>query len=264
MSEIEYEYNGLVARSWDFMHGDTSDWPDRHLFRLLVESHGQPALDVGCGTGRLLLDFRANGIDIDGIDISPEMVAICEEKAQALSLPVTVYTQPVEAMDLPRTYKTIIIPSYAFQLVTDLDDAKQALDNFYNHLLPGGTLIMAVWHITTEGQDIWGDWWLVGEKEGFEGDKTLKRWERSRYDADTQLRHTESRYELFKDGKRVYIELHRRSPELRNYSLSQLTDLMEASGFVGVHAVSGLENEPAAVDDSVFYIIGSSQQESIV
>ncbi|MDX1416276.1 MAG: class I SAM-dependent methyltransferase [Candidatus Promineifilaceae bacterium] len=260
MSDTDYEFNSLLARAWDFMRGDTSGFADGPFFRLLIENHGQPALDVGCGTGRLLLDYRAAGMDVDGVDVSPEMVAICREKAQQQAIDVAIYTQAMEALDLPRQYQTIIIPSMSFQLLPDLVDAQEALRRFQAHLLPGGTLAMAIWHIKKAGEEEYGDWWLVVEKEGYEGDKTLKRWERSRFDAVSQLRHTENKYELFKDGRRVYMELHQRSPELRSYSLRQLTAMLEDAGYVGVHAVSGLENEPAADDDAVFYIIASKAE----
>lgn len=256
MSDGDHEYRGLVASSWDFLRGDTSDFPDRQFFREIIDSSGEPALDVGCGTGRLLFECLTDGVDIEGMDISPEMLAICKQKASQQSLPITVYMQAMESMDLPRRFQTIIVPSYSFQLVPDLVEAKNALDNFFKHLLPGGTLVISIWHIMSEGKGEWGDWWLVAEKEGFEDGKSIRRWERSMYDSNTQLRHTENRYELVEDSEVVYTEMHRRSPELRNYTLGQLTSMLEKSGFSGAHAVSGYSSEPASEDDKVFCIFG--------
>jgi len=56
-----------------------------------VATTGQPALDVGCGTGRLLLDFLASGMDIDGVDNSPEILALCCETAQQRGLEPRLY-----------------------------------------------------------------------------------------------------------------------------------------------------------------------------
>src|SRR5215210_9371140 len=100
-----------MAAYWDLLRGDTTRWPDRPFFRDLIVESGQPALDVGCGTGRLLLDYLAQGIDIDGVDDSPEMLAICEEKAAKLGLQPNVYQQKMQSLDLPRKYRTIIVPS---------------------------------------------------------------------------------------------------------------------------------------------------------
>lgn len=69
---------GLVARWWaEFNKGG----PEVAYFQTFVED-GQPALDVACGTGRLLLPYLRAGLDVDGCDISGDMVALCREQAE--------------------------------------------------------------------------------------------------------------------------------------------------------------------------------------
>jgi 2-polyprenyl-3-methyl-5-hydroxy-6-metoxy-1,4-benzoquinol methylase len=41
-------------------------------------------LDLGCGTGELVLDMAATGVESLGIDFAPGMIRACEEKKQAL------------------------------------------------------------------------------------------------------------------------------------------------------------------------------------
>ena len=106
MNSENYEYRGFLASAWDLLRGDTSDWPDRAFYRDIILQYGQPALDIGCGTGRLLLDYLAAGIDIDGVDNSPEMLAICKESAEA-GLHPTLFQQNMEAL----TYREDIAPS---------------------------------------------------------------------------------------------------------------------------------------------------------
>jgi len=114
MDSENYEYRGFLASAWDLLRGDTSDWSDRPFYRNIILQSGQPALDIGCGTGRLLLDYLAEGIDIDGVDNSPEMLAICREKAQKRGLHPTLFHQSMEALAVPRRYRTIIVPSGSF------------------------------------------------------------------------------------------------------------------------------------------------------
>jgi SAM-dependent methyltransferase len=82
----DYEYHGLMARYWDLLRGDTSNWPDRFFYLKVIKKYGQPVLDVGCGSGRLILDYLSQGIDIDGVDVSPEMIALCERNAARMNL----------------------------------------------------------------------------------------------------------------------------------------------------------------------------------
>ena len=64
-------HHGLVARWWaEFNHGG----PEVEYFRPFVAA-GQPALDAGCGTGRLLLPWLGDGLDVDGCDVSADMLA---------------------------------------------------------------------------------------------------------------------------------------------------------------------------------------------
>src|SRR5687767_1710843 len=127
MASVEYEYQGLMAELWDLFRGDTSTWADRKLYRELVSETGEPVLDVGCGTGRILLDFLQDGVDIDGVDNSPEMLSLCRQKAEALGLQPKLYLQWMEALDLPRRYRTILVPSSSFQLVVEPQKARQAI-----------------------------------------------------------------------------------------------------------------------------------------
>jgi SAM-dependent methyltransferase len=256
MRSRDYEYKGLLAKSWDFLRGDTSNFPDRQFYTDIIKEFGLPVLIVGCGTGRLLLEYLADGIDAEGLDVSREMLEICQQKAEERALEVTLYQQPMEAMAVPEKYRTILVPSSSFQLVPDLADARAALDAFHEHLLPGGAVVMSIWQILKEGNLEWGEWWLVAEKDGFDGEMGLRRWERSSYDASAQLRHTENRYELIHNGEVVFTEFHRRSPELRVYSPRQLTAMMTVSGFSSVQAFSGFSNERAAEDDESFCVLG--------
>ena len=82
MTTPSYEYHGLMATTWDLFRGDTSQWEDRFFYLDVVTKYGGPVLDVGCGTGRILLDFITQGVDIDGVDNSPDMLALVQGKSR--------------------------------------------------------------------------------------------------------------------------------------------------------------------------------------
>ena len=126
----DLEYTGLKARTWDALRGDTSGWDDRRFYLELIGELGQPVLDVGCGTGRLLLDFLAQGIDIDGVELSPEMVAMLRAKAAGAGIDLAgrVHQAAMETMDLGRRYRVVLVPSSSFQLLIEPAAAAAAME----------------------------------------------------------------------------------------------------------------------------------------
>jgi SAM-dependent methyltransferase len=268
LDETPYEYRGLMAASWDLLRGETSGWSDRPFYRAIIAAAGQPVLDVGCGTGRLLLDYLAAGIDIDGVDNSPEMLAICRTRAQALKLVPVLYEQPMEVLALPRRYRTILVPSSSFQLLTDPTAAASALRRFCAHLEPGGTLVMSfmvLWTAevaahtveTRPGTFAAPDWYRLAEGVRPEDGLLVRRWVKATYDVPQQLEHTEDRYELLRDGAIVATEHHRRSPATRWYSQAEALRLYAGAGFVDLRCTRDFTSDPAGPEDTVFCVHGT-------
>jgi SAM-dependent methyltransferase len=256
MDQPDYEYRGLMAQTWDLFRGDTSKWPDRELFHELILIYGQPVMDVGCGTGRLLLDYLAQGIDIEGVDLSPEMLALCREKAQALGLNPTLYQQAMEDLNLPRTYRVILVPSSSMQLVLDPALTAQAMRRLFAQLESGGVLVMPFMRLWQPGDPLENDWHLTGEAIRPEDGLLARRWSRSSFDPATELEHTEDRYELLRANEIIASEHHRRSPATRSYTQQQAIDLYQAAGFINIELRRQFSPQPADPDDTLFSVIG--------
>ncbi len=254
MNLPEYEYKGLMAEAWDVLRGDTSNWEDRFFYRDVIQKYGQPVLDVGCGTGRLLLDYLQAGIDIDGVDNSPEMLAICRQKAHRAGLRPNLSEQYVEALDLPRRYQTILVPSSSLQLIIEPEQVDRALQRLADHLLPGGVLVASIMALWQAG------WPLESERERSavrESDGVkFRRLARTRYDPQTEYEHTEDLYQKIAGEQVIAEELHRRSPATRSFRPAQITALFEAAGLGSVQLFSGFTFEPMKPDDNLFVIIG--------
>ena len=67
------------------------------------------ALDLASGTGRLLLPLLRAGMQVDGCDISADMIALCRARAAREGLAAELFMQPMHALDLGRRYRTIYI-----------------------------------------------------------------------------------------------------------------------------------------------------------
>jgi SAM-dependent methyltransferase len=247
----DLEYVGLMALAWDPLRGDTSGWEDRAFYLDLIRERGEPVLDVGCGTGRLLLDYLALGIDVDGVEISADMLAICRSKAEAAGLDVDgrLFEQAMEAMDLPRRYRTIIVPSSSFQLVVDPIAAAEALRRFHAHLLPGGTLALPFYALAEAADESWTD-----EADLADGSR-IRRTSRSWVEAGTRLEHTEDTYELLRDGVVVETQRQVRSPAVRGYAPDDARAALEAAGFVDLAFYREFTREPLRDGERLYSVV---------
>jgi len=137
-NEPQTWHYGLVAQWWaEFSY----EGQEIAYYQKLIERCGRPALDVACGTGRLLLRYLRAGLDVDGCDISPDMLALCRAKAEREGLSPRLYRQAMHELDLPRIYKTIFICE-SFGIGGDRRQDLEALRRCYQHLAPGGVLAL--------------------------------------------------------------------------------------------------------------------------
>jgi ubiquinone/menaquinone biosynthesis C-methylase UbiE len=76
-----YDEYGFVADLYDHvaLHRER---PDVAFFVDAAKASGGPVLEVGCGTGRVLIPTARAGIDIVGLDLSPHMLAVCRRRLQ--------------------------------------------------------------------------------------------------------------------------------------------------------------------------------------
>ena len=249
-----YEYYGMLAEFWDLFRGDTSNWEDRLFYLDVVKKYGPPVLDVGCGTGRILLDFMQQGIDIDGVDNSPEMLALLKRKAEELNLKPTVHQQEMTKLSLPRKYQTILVPSSSFQLLLDEKLPPIAMDRFYKHLLPGGVLAMPFMTLWNKGEPLENE--FTREVVRPEDGATIRRWQYARFDPDTDLEHTIDRYEIIRDGEVISSEEHHQSPGTRSYTQEQAVKLYQAVGFKDIQVFHDFTFDPVKPEDTIFCVLG--------
>jgi len=107
---------------------------------------GGPVLELGCGTGRVLLPVARAGCAITGLDLSPAMLAICRDKVAAEPADVAARVRLVQGdmcdFDLGRRFALITIPFRPFQHLVAAEDQLACLQCIRRHLLPSGRLVL--------------------------------------------------------------------------------------------------------------------------
>jgi SAM-dependent methyltransferase len=239
------------------------DGPEIAYFQRHVE-RGQPALDVACGTGRLLIPFLRAGLDVDGCDVSADMVALCREKAEADGRMPTLFVQPMHLLDPPRSYRTIFVCG-GFGLGSDREQDAEALGRFYEHLEPGGTLVLdnenpyssglpwRYWQ-NEERAAIPRDWEpldSVERRRGSDGAEYALQSRLVAFDPLQQRTTYEMRAGMWIDGALVREEEHILHMTL--YFANELLLMLERAGFQEV-VVHGDHREEPAAGDSEFVV----------
>lgn len=148
---------GLVARWWAEFNA-TPDPDELAFYRGMVERAGQPALDLACGAGRLLLPLLRAGLDVDGCDRSPDMLARCRDLAAKEGLTPKLFAQAMDELDLPRAgrYRTIFVCD-SFGIGGDRAKDMEALRRCRRPLAPGGALVFNLYQPFVD-PEVWPLW----------------------------------------------------------------------------------------------------------
>lgn len=140
-----YDQYEFIAELYDFVV-PYRERPDIAFFVEIAREAGGPVLEVGCGTGRVLIPSARAGIDVVGLDLSPRMLAVCRERLRHEGVAVQSRAQLVEAdmrtFDLPRTFALATFPFRPFQHLIDVSDQLACLANVRRHLAEGGRVVL--------------------------------------------------------------------------------------------------------------------------
>lgn len=258
----------MTAPTWH--HGVTARWwaefstsgPEIEYFRRYVEP-GQPALDLACGTGRLLLPYLRDGLDVDGCDVSADMIALCREVAERERLATSLYTQPKHQLDIPRRYRTVFMCGALGVGSTRAEDM-QAFERVYEHLEPGGMFVFdnEVPYADGNGWELWspeGRETLPSARRppgvrdvGADGTEYELRSRVLDLDPLEQRMTMEMHASMWRDGELVAAD--EQLLTLTLYFKDEIVLMLERAGFVEITVRAALTDaEPTAAHDFLAY-----------
>lgn len=138
------EYEG-AAQFYDYVvpyatRGDVEFYVDEAL------AANGPALELGCGTGRVMIPIARAGVTIDGLDGSPNMLERCREKVAAepatVRSRVTLHQGDMRSFELQKQFALVTIPFRPFQHLLTTQDQLDCLGCIHRHLSAEGRLIL--------------------------------------------------------------------------------------------------------------------------
>lgn len=219
--------------------------PPKHaleFYRARIRAMGEPVLEVMCGSGRFLVALAREGVDIDGVDASPDMLGACRRKVAALRLAPRLELQFAQDLELPRRYRLALVPAGSFCLIENPVDAERALARIHDHLVPGGELLLEV--LTPRYLSMLPGAPFVRRVERADGASIVLT-----QDSEPGV----NRYELVVDGRVVETEIE--LLPVRVYEPDELQALLGQTGFRDVRVQRPWRNAPPDPrDPSLVYL----------
>lgn len=175
--------------------------PDVAFFVEAAKEAGGPVLEIGCGTGRVLIPTAQAGIDIVGLDLSPHMLQVCRERLSTEPAAVQARVQLIQAdmriFELPQRFRLATVPFRPFQHLTAVVDQLACLRSIHRHLIEEGRLILDLFNPWLEAlvQDDIGQ--ELGEEPEFtmpDGRRVIRRHKFITKDRFNQTNHVELIY----------------------------------------------------------------------
>jgi SAM-dependent methyltransferase len=245
-------YTGLEAELYDLWLGEPHT-QELAFYRHFMHELPGPVLELGCGTGRLLIPYVQEGLPVEGLDCSRAMLEICCKKAQAIGISPILYQDFMQKFDSVQRYMTLYIPACSFMLIADRAEALQALRCFYEHMLPHGQLLVSLFIPWPDTGTAELGAWRISRKKVRPSDNALALCSESlTYQPFEQLRHGIYRYDLYMNGKLVAHELTTHT--LRWYSKYEFVMMLEKAGFIVTGIYGDYTFEKAADYHEVFIV----------
>lgn len=226
----------------------------RHDIPFYVErarEAGGTVLEMGCGTGRVLIPAARAGVNMVGVDLSREMLSRAEqalaEEPDEIRRRVSLIRGDIRTADCTeggaQRFVLVTAPFRVVQHLVTRDAQKAWLANVRRHLAPGGSLIFDVFQ---------PDYSMIGEgrftavdveRADPESGHTIRRVSRSEYHPERQVFDGTVEWMVDEpDGThRTVQSIH---TPVRWFTLPELENLLELAGFELLEAWGAFDRTP--------------------
>lgn len=138
----------ISAKYYDDAYAVKKDLLDLGYYLDLVKRVGGPVLEIGCGTGRVLLAVARSGITIHGVDNSSNMLSVLRKNLSAeprvVQERVSIFEGDMRNFHLPQKYPLVIMPFRPLQHMYTVPDQVAALQTAASHLRQSGVFAFDV------------------------------------------------------------------------------------------------------------------------
>jgi SAM-dependent methyltransferase len=240
------DISATVATYYDLNPDAPVDGP---FYAARIRSPHASVLELGCGTGRVLLPLAEHCMYIHGLDASEAMLAICRAKLKRAGIPVSraeVTLAEITEFRLGREFDLVLAPYRLAQNLAENAELEGFFRSIRTHLSPIGTCVLNVARPKGQPDELRRSW-VTGYQERL-------CWERPV--ADGRVTCHERRAEMDEDRLVLYPELIWRRYEadalvgetmlripMRCHYPKEFTELVQEHGFRILRRWGGFSGE---------------------
>lgn len=149
MPSVIDSYN-VSAKYYDGAYSSMKDLVDAPFYVELAKQSKGPVLEIGCGTGRVLIPTARAGIEIHGVDNSAPMLDILNQKLareeSCVRGRVSLHPGDMRDFRLNRQFPLVTIPFRPMQHMFTVEDQLKALASAAAHVSENGLLVFDVFY----------------------------------------------------------------------------------------------------------------------
>ncbi len=243
-----------LARYYDLENADFAD--DLPFWLSLAEAHGVPILELGCGTGRVLLSLARAGYAVTGLDNSPEMLARLDAKLGAgARAGASVLRADMRSFQIDGAFRLALMPYNTFMHLLTAEDQIAALTSVRRHLQPGAALALDL----ANAGEVYAahEQGLTLERTFQDGDRTVQQFSSLSLDRAAQIAHVTWQYDsVAPDGQVQRLIAPMR---LRHTFPGEMRLLLERCGFGLTHLYGDYDRSPFAEGAPRMLVVGEAR-----
>ena len=227
---MSWDYGTLATEIYEIDKPIGHSFGDVEYYAGLLAGVSGRILEPAAGTGRILIPLLEAGHEVEGLDTSAQMLAVCRQHCRDRGLDPVLHEADMTAFVRPGAYQAVIIPAGSFELLDGAQAAQQALACFRESLAPGGGLLLD-----------------IDPPELIARPEPLRHWRRGSflwtlqvmgawYDSAANQTTRLLRYEKWQAGDLIMTELQ--WFRLQHWSLREFEGLLAGAGFTDIRVTA--------------------------
>lgn len=223
-SALKEYYGELCTHVYETNKSIAGD-KELEFYLSFVTNRDMQILEPMCGNGRFLLPLLKKGIDIEGFDISEEMLSLCKIKGENLNLNPQVFHGRLEDFKSDKNYDLVTIPFGSFSLIPD-ELVKDSLSNMRSVLKEGGKLLLTV--MTNKGEIEEISDWIETNRQPI-GENEIIEYKKMNFDPVSKMLNTKLKYHLVENDQLKKEEIM--DFPVRLYENDEFETVLKSNGF---------------------------------